>query len=64
MVDMPAKIPVTKPALLTDAVKGLELVHALLVAAVPDPVNCVCAPFQTERTPVIIGSAFTVITAF
>ncbi len=41
MVDVPAKTPVTKPALLTVAVAVLELVHALTVAAVPDPVNCV-----------------------
>ena len=41
MVDDPTPIAETKPELLTVAFAVLELIHALLVAGVPDPVNCV-----------------------
>jgi hypothetical protein len=36
---VPAPIPVTNPVLLTVATAELEVVHALVVAAVGDPVN-------------------------
>jgi hypothetical protein len=41
MVEVPAKTPVTKPVVLTLAFVELELVQALLVAGIPDPVSCV-----------------------
>jgi hypothetical protein len=41
MVEIPAEIPVTKPVLLTMALDVLELIHALLLAGVPEPVNWV-----------------------
>ena len=34
--------------------------HALLAAAVPEPVNTVVEPIQTLAVPVIVGKALTV----
>ena len=43
------------------ATNGLEETHALVVAGVALPVNCVVKPTQTLKLPVIVGKAFTVI---
>ena len=40
---MPLVTPVTKPKLLTVATAGAADTHALLAAAVPEPVSCVVA---------------------
>ena len=50
----------TNPEVLTVATEVLEEVHALVVAAVALPVNCLVEPIQTFNIPVIVGSAFTV----
>ena len=60
MLVVPAEIPVTKPVLLTVALAVLELTHGLFVVGVPDPVNCVCAPTQTEVIPEIGNIVVTV----
>ena len=52
--------PVTNPEVLTVATEVLEEVHALVVAGVALPVNCLVEPIQTFNIPVIVGSAFTV----
>jgi hypothetical protein len=42
------------------AIEELDDTHGLVVAAVPDPVKVVVFPSQTERVPLIVGSAVTV----
>ena len=59
MVGEPAATPVTVPDE-TVANAVLEDDHALLAAAVPEPVNAVVEPIQTLAVPLIVGKAFTV----
>ena len=37
--------------------------HGVEAAAVPDPVNCVVDPVQTDNVPLIVGKALTVTVA-
>ena len=48
------------PALLTDAIDGIDEVHGLVTAAVPEPVSCVAKPTHADKTPVIVGFGFIV----
>ena len=48
---------------LTVATVVVAEVHALLAAAVPEPVKAVVEPIQTLVVPVMVGSAFTVTVA-
>jgi hypothetical protein len=60
---VPAATGVTVPVVvvvLIVAVPVLEDDQALLVAAVPDPVNAVVDPTHTVAVPLIVGRAFTV----
>ena len=63
MTDVPAAIPVTNPAVLTVATDVVADTQGVVVAAVPEPVNCVVAPAQSVRVPVIVGTALTVTVA-
>ena len=60
MVDVPAAIPVTTPALVIVATEVLLDTHGVVEAAVADPVNVVVEPTQTLVVPVMVGKAFTV----
>ena len=60
---VPAATPVTNPVELTVATAVVPDAQGVVVAAVPDPVNCVVEPTQTESVPVIAGTAFTVTVA-
>lgn len=60
---MPAATPVTTPVLLTVATAGVAETHGFTAAGVPEPVNGVVAPTQTDNTPVIVGFALTVTVA-
>ena len=55
MMLVPEPIPVTTPALFTVATPGVEDVHGLIAAGVPDPVNDVVDPIQTVSVPLIVG---------
>ena len=61
MITAPADMPLTIPVLDTVATDVLLEVHALVVAAVAEPVNCVVAPTQIAVFPEIVGRALTVI---
>lgn len=63
MVVVPEAIPFTSPVLETVATAVLEDVHGLVALAVGEPVNCVVAPAQTVRVPVMEGSGLMVTTA-
>ena len=52
--------PVTKPELFTVATAGAPETQALLVAAVPDPDNCVVEPTHVPNVPAMAGLALTV----
>ena len=58
---MPDATPVTIPVLLTVAIDGVDEVHGLVAATVPEPVSCVVNPTHADKTPVIVGFAFIVI---
>ena len=60
---MPEAKPVTIPVLLTVDIDGVDEVHGLLAAAVPEPVSCVVKPTHADKTPVIVGWAFIVTVA-
>ena len=63
MLVVPAATGVTVPVVvvvLIVAVPVLEDDQALLVAAVPDPVNAVVDPIHTVDVPLIVGNAFIV----
>ena len=60
MTAVPAATPVTSPAALTLATEVEDDTHGEIVAAVPDPVNCVVAPAQSVSVPAIVGAALTV----
>ncbi len=60
---LPAATAVTRPLELIVAIPVADETHALLTAALPDPVNCVVLPSQTASVPVMVGSAFTVTVA-
>jgi hypothetical protein len=60
MAAVPTATPVTSPVLLTVATDVLPLVQALLVAAVPLPLNAILDPIHTLVVPLIVGNAFTV----
>ena len=64
MVVVPALIPVTNPELFIVATVELEEVQALVVAAVPLPVNCEELPIQTFNVPEMIGKGLTVKVMF
>lgn len=49
--------PVTTPVELTVATEVLDDVHGEDVFAVPDPVNVILLPIQTEAEPVMVGAA-------
>ena len=62
MVD-PAATGVTVPDVVVVFIVALvasDEDHALLAAAVPEPVNTVVEPIQTLAVPVIVGRAFNV----
>ena len=63
IVVVPAATPVTKPDDETVAVLVLEEVHGVVVAGVPEPVNCVVAPTHALSVPVIVGAGVTVTVA-
>lgn len=58
---VPAETPVTSPEFEMVATEVLLETQALLVAAVPFPVNFKVAFSQTSVPPEIVGSGFTVI---
>ena len=63
MLVVPAATGVTVPVVvvvLMVAVPVLDDDHALLVAAVPEPVKAVVDPIHTVAVPLIVGRAFTV----
>ena len=60
---VPAALPVTNPLLSMVAMPVEADTHALDTAAVPEPNNCVVAFTHTVNVPVMLGKAFTVITA-
>ena len=47
----------------TVATAGVAETHALLAAAVPEPVSCVVKPTHADKTPVIVGVAVIVTVA-
>ena len=57
---VPADWPVTTPVLLTVATPGVAETHALLDAAVPEPVSCVVELTQVDNVPLIVGNALIV----
>ena len=59
---VPAETPVTNPVLLTVATPVDADIHGVEVAAVPEPVNCVVAPIQALKVPVMAGKASTLLT--
>ena len=61
IVVVPSDKPTTSPVFETVATAVLLDVHGLVVAAVPLPVNCNLEFKQTEETPEIVGSGFTVM---
>ena len=63
MMLVPAAIPVTNPLLSMVATPVDADTHGLDVAAVAEPDNCVVAVAHTVSVPVMLGKAFTVITA-
>ncbi len=63
MVVVPVETPVTNPVPFMVATAVFDETHALVVAGVADPVNCVCNPIQTANVPVIVGKALTVTSA-
>ena len=58
---VPGLTPVTTPAFVTVATPVLDEVHGVVAAGVPDPVNVIVAPLQTEVGPVMVGCALTVM---
>ena len=60
MLAVPAATPVTKPVFETVATDVFEETHALVVAAVPDPVNWEVPPTHNEVVPVTVGLVLTV----
>ena len=60
MFTLPALTPVTTPTLLTVATPTSELTHALLVAAVPLPVNVTVSSTHTLVDPLTVGNGLTV----
>jgi len=63
IVVVPTLTPVTCPELSIVATAVSDDTQGVVVAAVPDPVNCVVKPSQTFKVPVILGKALTVTTA-
>ena len=60
MLAVPDTTPVTKPVFETVATNAFEETQALVVAAVPDPVNWEVPPTHNEVVPVTVGLALTV----
>ena len=60
MTVVPGLTPVTTPVLLTVATPGVDEVHGVVAAGVPDPVNVMVEPSQTTVGPEIVGAALTV----
>ena len=60
MLADPTAKAVTKPALLTVRIAGLDVDHGLTAAAVGVPDKFTELPKQTEVGPEIVGIAFTV----
>ena len=60
MSDVPLVTPVTKPEASTVATPVSEEIQGAVAFAVPLPVNCVVAPKQALKVPVIVGVAFIV----
>ena len=46
----------------TVATNGLEEVHGLVAAGIPEPESCLPLPAQETSVPVIVGNGFTVTT--
>ena len=63
IVVLPTEIEVTNPVGSIVATAALEDAHALVVAAVADPVNKVDAPIQIFKLPEMVGNGFTVMTS-
>ena len=63
MVAVPCETPVTNPVVSTVATLVSDDVHAFVVAAVVEPVNCVLCPTHADKVPVILGKAFIVTIA-
>ena len=55
MVAVPCETPVTNPVVSTVATLVSDDVHAFVVAAVVEPVNCVLCPTHADKVPVILG---------
>jgi hypothetical protein len=60
IIDVPDVTPVTTPVAETVAIDVLADTHGFVVAAVPEPVNCVAEPAQTKLFPIIVGLLLTV----
>ena len=63
MMLVPKALPVTNPLLSMVAMLVDADTHGFEDAGVPDPDNCVVAFAHTVSVPVMLGKAFTVITA-
>jgi len=57
---VPVETPVTSPVLFTVATDGVAEIHGFDAAGVPEPVNWVVEPSQTNKVPVITGMTLTV----
>ena len=60
---VPAATAVTTPVVLTVATEVVAETQGFTAAGVPEPVRLVVEPIQTDKVPVIVGSAFTVTVA-
>jgi len=60
IVTVPADIPVTTPAFVTEAMEVFDDTHGFVAVAVALPINVVVAPTHNEDTPLIVGKGLTV----
>ena len=63
MTLVPAATAVTTPVVLTVATEVVADTQGFTAAGVPEPVRLVVEPIQTDKVPVIVGSALTVTVA-
>ena len=63
MILVPAATPDTNPVLLMLATADVAETHALLAAAVPEPVSCVVEPIHVVKPPVMDGAIVIVTVA-
>ena len=60
ITEVPCETPVTRPVELIDATPVLADDQGDVAFGVPDPVNWVVNPTQTDKVPLIVGKALIV----